>query len=167
MEVTGAAERPSARGPAEWFTGEVWMDEIASLPGPGPVRALRVHFTPGARTAWHAHPLGQVLHIVEGVGRVQSESGPVRQVRPGDTVVAGPGEKALARRGPRPPDVPPRDRGGGDRLARARHRRGLPGNARPLVTAAAGSTPALRQPVRPGGRHDRPPAGHPVLDTES
>ena len=66
MEVTGAAERPSARGPDEWFTGEVWMDEIASLPGPGPVRALRVHFTPGARTAWHVHPLGQVLHIVEG-----------------------------------------------------------------------------------------------------
>ena len=73
MEVTGAAERPSARGPAEWFTGEVWMDEIASMPGPGPVRALRVHFAPGARTAWHVHPLGQVLHITEGVGRVQGE----------------------------------------------------------------------------------------------
>jgi quercetin dioxygenase-like cupin family protein len=93
MEVTGAAERPSARGPAEWFTGEVWTDEIASLPGPGLVRALRVHFTPGARTAWHAHPLGQVLHITEGVGRVQGENGPVRQVRPGDTVVVGPGER--------------------------------------------------------------------------
>jgi quercetin dioxygenase-like cupin family protein len=93
MEVTGAADRPSARGPAEWFTGEVWTDEIASLPGPGLVRALRVHFTPGARTAWHAHPLGQVLHIIEGVGRVQGETGPVRQVRPGDTVVVGPGER--------------------------------------------------------------------------
>lgn len=93
MEVTGAVDRPSARGPAEWFTGEVWTDEIASLPGPGLVRALRVHFTPGARTAWHAHPLGQVLHIIEGVGRVQGENGPVRQVRPGDTVVVGPGER--------------------------------------------------------------------------
>jgi quercetin dioxygenase-like cupin family protein len=93
MEVTGAAERPSTRGPAEWFTGEVWTDEIALLPDPGLVRALRVHFTPGARTAWHVHPLGQVLHIVEGVGRVQGESGPVRQVRPGDTVVVGPGER--------------------------------------------------------------------------
>ena len=93
MEVTGAAERPSARGPAECFTGEVWTDEIALLPDPGLVRALRVHFTPGARTAWHAHPFGQVLHIVEGVGRVQGESGPVRQVRPGDTVVVGPGER--------------------------------------------------------------------------
>ena len=82
MRVTGAAECPSTRGPAEWFTGEVWTDEIALLPDPGLVRALRVHFTPGARTAWHAHPLGQVLHVVEGVGRVQGESGPVRQVRP-------------------------------------------------------------------------------------
>ena len=81
MEVTGAAERPSARGPAEWFTGEVWMDEIASMPGPGPARALRVHFAPGARTAWHVHPLGQVLHVTEGVGRVQGKTGPVRQVR--------------------------------------------------------------------------------------
>jgi len=93
MRVTGAAECPSTRGPAEWFTGEVWTDEIALLPDPGLVRALRVHFTPGARTAWHAHPLGQVLHVVEGVGRVQGESGPVRQVRPGDTVVVGPGER--------------------------------------------------------------------------
>ena len=93
MEVTGAAERPSARGPAEWFTGDVWTDEIAPLPGPGPVRALRVHFTPGARTAWHVHTAGQVLHIIEGVGRVQGETGPVRQVRPGDTVVVGPGER--------------------------------------------------------------------------
>ena len=93
MEVAGAADRPSARGPAEWFTGDVWTDEIAPLPGPGPVRALRVHFTPGARTAWHVHPLGQVLHVIEGVGRVQGETGPVRQVRPGDTVVIRPGER--------------------------------------------------------------------------
>jgi len=93
MEVTGAAARPSTRGPAEWFTGEVWTDEIASLAQPGLVRALWVHFTPGARTAWHVHPHGQVLHIVEGVGRVQGESGPVRQVRPGDTVVIGAGER--------------------------------------------------------------------------
>jgi quercetin dioxygenase-like cupin family protein len=93
MEVTNAADRPSARGPAEWFTGEVWQDEIANLTDPGLTRALRVHFMPGARTAWHAHPLGQVLHIIEGAGRVQGESGPVRQVRPGDTVVVGPGER--------------------------------------------------------------------------
>ena len=93
MEVTGVGARPSKRGPADWFTGEVWMDEVASLPEPGLVRALRVHFAPGARTHWHVHPLGQVLHIVDGVGRVQGEDGPVRQVRPGDTVVVGPGER--------------------------------------------------------------------------
>jgi quercetin dioxygenase-like cupin family protein len=93
MEVSGAAERPVTRGPGEWFTGEVWLDEIAVLPEPGLARALRVHFTPGARTAWHVHPRGQILHIVEGVGRVQGEEGPVRQVRPGDTVVIAPGER--------------------------------------------------------------------------
>lgn len=95
MEVTGPAARPSSPGPARWFTGSVWLDEIASVPGPGPgqLRALRVHFAPGARTAWHAHPLGQVLHITEGMGRVQGEEGPVRDVRPGDTVVVAPGER--------------------------------------------------------------------------
>jgi quercetin dioxygenase-like cupin family protein len=92
MEVMGAASRASALGPADWFTGQVWMDEIAILPEPGLVRSLRVHFSPGARTAWHAHPLGQVLHVLDGVGRVQAEGGPVVEVRPGDTVVAGPGE---------------------------------------------------------------------------
>lgn len=93
MDVTGADDRRSTRGPADWFTGDVWMDEIAVLPAPGLLRALQVHFAPGARTAWHVHPLGQVLHIVEGAGRVQGESGPVRQVGPGDTVVVGPGER--------------------------------------------------------------------------
>ena len=75
MEVMGAASRVSSRGPADWFTGQVWIDEIAVLPEPGLVRSRRVHFSPGARTAWHAHPLGQVV-----------------EVRPGDSVVAGPGE---------------------------------------------------------------------------
>ena len=95
-----AQRRPATRGPAGWFTGEVWMDELATLPEPGLVRALRVHFTPGARTAWHVHPLGQVLHIVEGVGRVQGEGGPVRQVCPGDTVVVGPGRDTGTARPP-------------------------------------------------------------------
>ena len=93
MEVAGAADRPTSSGPAEWFTGQVWMDEVAVLPEPGLVRALRVHFSPGARTAWHVHPLGQVLHITEGVGRVQGASGPAREVRSGDTVIVGPGER--------------------------------------------------------------------------
>lgn len=92
MEVNGAGERSSAPGPADWFTGQVWMDEVGALPAEA-ARALHVHFTPGARTAWHAHPGGQVLHITGGVGRVQGESGPVREVRPGDTVVIGAGER--------------------------------------------------------------------------
>lgn len=92
MELKPAASRVSSAGPAEWFTGQVWMDELGALPGLA-VRALRVTFAPGARTAWHAHPGGQVLHVVDGVGRVQSAGGPVRPLRPGDTVVAGPGEQ--------------------------------------------------------------------------
>lgn len=90
MELNPAASRRSAAGRADWFTGQVWMDELGALP-PAGIRALRVTFSPGARTAWHAHPGGQVLHVVDGVGRVQSAGGPVRQIRPGDTVVAGPG----------------------------------------------------------------------------
>jgi quercetin dioxygenase-like cupin family protein len=92
MELKPAASRVSTAGPADWFTGQVWMDDLGALPGLG-VRALRVTFSPGARTAWHAHPGGQVLHVMDGVGRVQSAGGPVRQLRPGDTVVAGPGEQ--------------------------------------------------------------------------
>lgn len=92
MELKPAASRVSAAGPADWFTGQVWMDELGVLPGPG-VRALRVTFSPGARTAWHAHPGGQVLHVVDGAGLVQSAGGPVRRIRPGDTVVSGPGEQ--------------------------------------------------------------------------
>ncbi len=93
VEVTGAGARRSSHGPAEWFTGEVWIDEVGNMPTADPVRALHVHFTPGARTAWHTHPGGQVLYIVDGVGRVQAEGEPVREVRPGDTVHIGAGER--------------------------------------------------------------------------
>ncbi len=88
MEVTGAAGRPSARGPAEWFTGEVWQDEIASLPDPGLARALRVHFMPGARPP-HVHTSGANRG---GLGRVQGER-PGRS-RPDDDLVPG---RALSR----------------------------------------------------------------------
>ena len=64
MELKPATSRVSAAGPADWFTGQVWMDELATLPGTA-VRTLRVTFSPGARTAWHAHPGGQVLHVVD------------------------------------------------------------------------------------------------------
>jgi quercetin dioxygenase-like cupin family protein len=84
----------SGRGPEEWFTGEVWLDQIGEpLPAPSRMRALSVHFTPGARTAWHRHPLGQLLHVTEGIGRVQSKGGPVEEIRAGDTIRFEPDEE--------------------------------------------------------------------------
>jgi quercetin dioxygenase-like cupin family protein len=77
-------------GPGEWFTGQVWLDELTSGGSPGVV-AMNVRFSPGARTAWHSHPHGQVLHVTDGVGRVQSEGGPVTEIRVGDTVHIEPG----------------------------------------------------------------------------
>lgn len=82
----------TGQGPAEWFTGTVWMDPIAEAAPPSRVRAASVHFPPGARTAWHAHPFGQILHVTEGAGLVQSRGGPVEEIRSGDTVVTGAGE---------------------------------------------------------------------------
>ncbi|HSV66531.1 MAG TPA: cupin domain-containing protein [Mycobacteriales bacterium] len=82
----------SALGPAEWFTGTAWIDRIAVASAPSRLVANSVHFTPSARTAWHQHAYGQILHITEGVGRVQHRSGPVVEVRAGDTVVTLPGE---------------------------------------------------------------------------
>jgi quercetin dioxygenase-like cupin family protein len=82
-----ARNRPDTKlGPAEWFTGTVWLDEIAAPPAPSRLRVNSVHFTPGARTAWHRHPLGQVLHVTEGAGLVQDRGGPVQEIRAGDTV---------------------------------------------------------------------------------
>ena len=93
MEIISAAKRASRRGPADYFTGTVWQDPIFDAPQPARIRALKVTFEPGARTAWHTHPLGQTLHVLSGVGRVQSEGGPVLEIRPGDTVWIPPGEK--------------------------------------------------------------------------
>jgi quercetin dioxygenase-like cupin family protein len=91
MEITRT--RPDTRpGPAEWFHGQVWVDTIATPAAPSRVRVVSVHFAPGARTAWHRHPFGQVIHITEGTGRVQRRGGPVETVRAGDTVVFAAGE---------------------------------------------------------------------------
>jgi quercetin dioxygenase-like cupin family protein len=76
-----------------YFTGTVFQDIIINSPDPARVRAVRVTFEPGARTNWHTHPLGQTLHVLSGVGRVQSWGGPVREIRAGDTVWIAPGEK--------------------------------------------------------------------------
>ncbi|MEV6548323.1 cupin domain-containing protein [Streptomyces sp. NPDC051597] len=91
MQVT--RQRPaSVRGPAEHFTGTVWLDEIAAPPSPSRLRMFSVHFAPGAHTAWHRHPHGQVLHITEGEGLVRRRGGPVEPVRAGDTVWIEPDE---------------------------------------------------------------------------
>jgi quercetin dioxygenase-like cupin family protein len=93
MDIHRAGARQTRRVPADWFTGTVWQDPIVEAPEPARVRAVRVSFEPGARTAWHTHPLGQTLHVVSGLGRVQTWEGPVREIRPGDTVWIPPHEK--------------------------------------------------------------------------
>ena len=79
-------------GPRDWFTGQVWMDEIATPGPPSRVRMLSVHFAPGGRTAWHHHPFGQILHVTEGEGLVQRRGGGREPIRAGDTVQAEAGE---------------------------------------------------------------------------
>ena len=80
-------------GPADWFTGAVFIDAVAAPSAGSRLSAANVHFTPGARTAWHTHPHGQTLHILAGAGRVQKAGGPVQEVLPGDTVWFEPGER--------------------------------------------------------------------------
>ncbi|WP_419909988.1 cupin domain-containing protein [Hoeflea sp.] len=93
MEIYKAGSRPTDAGSVDYFTGTVTMDPIVSAPEPASVRALRVRFAPGARTAWHTHPLGQTLHVVSGAGYVQKEGEPAKRILPGDTVWIAPGEK--------------------------------------------------------------------------
>lgn len=85
-------KQPTAKGPAEWFTGDVWIDAIAQGQGSPPLSIGSVHFTPGARTAWHRHSIGQTLYVTEGEGRVQSRDEPAVTIRPGDVVQAPGGE---------------------------------------------------------------------------
>ena len=93
MDVTRGGSRPSRAGPAEYFTGAVRIDPLVDAPAPARVAAASVTFEPGARTAWHAHPLGQTLIVTAGCGRVQRWGGAVEEVRPGDVVWFPPGEK--------------------------------------------------------------------------
>jgi quercetin dioxygenase-like cupin family protein len=79
-------------GPAETFTGQVWMDKVAMADDEAQrLHVLKVHFTPGARSAWHSHPVGQVLYVLDGIGRVQDRNGPLREIRGGDSVITAPG----------------------------------------------------------------------------
>ena len=82
----------TGRGPAEWFTGDVYIDQVAVPAGTSTFAAAAVHFTPGARTAWHTHPNGQTIWVLEGVGLCQRRGGPVEVIRPGDRVFFEPGE---------------------------------------------------------------------------
>lgn len=91
MKITRSS-LATAKGPAEWFTGDVYIDTIAANPDPSRVQAANVHFTPGARTAWHTHSLGQTIYVLEGVGRCQREGDQVEEIRPGDSVYFEPGE---------------------------------------------------------------------------
>lgn len=93
MDVTPLGTHPTKRAPDSYFTGTVWQDPVVETPAPARLRATRVSFEPGARTAWHTHPLGQTLYVLTGVGRVQALGGPVREIRAGDTVFFAPGEK--------------------------------------------------------------------------
>lgn len=93
MIIHRSGSRPSRRAPAEYFTGTVWQDPIVEAEAPARLRAAMVRFDPGARTNWHTHPLGQTLHVVSGLGLFQGAEGPVRFIRPGDTIWIPAGER--------------------------------------------------------------------------
>ena len=92
MQITRSSIE-TMTGPSEWFTGDVFIDGVASPTAPSRLGAAMVHFTPGARTAWHTHPLGQTIYVTEGVGRCQRRGGPIEVIRPGDRVFFEPGEE--------------------------------------------------------------------------
>jgi quercetin dioxygenase-like cupin family protein len=99
MEVTrnGVATNP---GPSEWFTGAVYLDPVAVPSGASRLSATNVHFTPAARTAWHTHPNGQTIFVVEGIGLAQRRGGPIEVIRPGDRIFFEPGEEHWHGAGP-------------------------------------------------------------------
>ena len=93
MEIKRNGSQPSGKGPAEWFTGNVRIDPLSNAPAPARVSIASVTFEPGARTAWHSHPLGQTLIVTAGCGRVQNWDGPIEEIKPGDVAWCPPGEK--------------------------------------------------------------------------
>lgn len=92
MKIFPESDRPTRQGPAEWFTGTVWIDPVVTGAPPAHIQAARVAFAPGARTNWHTHPRGQTLHVLQGVGRVQLRGEPRREIHPGDVVWIEAGE---------------------------------------------------------------------------
>lgn len=93
MEIKHPGSQPSTKGPAEYFTGTVRIDPLFAAPDPARVAGAHVTFEPGARTAWHTHPLGQTLIVTSGCGRAQRWGGPIEEIRPGDVIWFAPGEK--------------------------------------------------------------------------
>ena len=93
MEIKRPGSQRSSKGPADWFTGTVRIDPLFEAPAPARVRGASVTFEPGARTAWHTHPLGQTLIVTAGRGRVRREGGPIEEIGPGDVVWFSPNEK--------------------------------------------------------------------------
>ena len=93
MDTKRNGSQPSSKGPEEWFTGTVRIDPLFAASEPARTAGAYVTFEPGARTAWHTHPLGQTLIVTAGCGRVQREGGPVEEIRPGDVIGFAPGEK--------------------------------------------------------------------------
>ena len=93
MQIKRCGAQPSGAGPAEYFTGRVRIDPMTAAPDPAPFSCASVTFEPGARTAWHTHPLGQALIVTAGCGWAQTDGGPVETIRAGDTVWFAPGER--------------------------------------------------------------------------
>ncbi len=93
MKIFSSDSRISKKANSDWFTGEVWQDVIVEAPDPARIRALRVTFLPGSRTAWHTHPLGQTLHVLEGIGLIGVRAGEVNIIKPGDTIWIPPDEE--------------------------------------------------------------------------
>lgn len=93
MEIVAAGARSGRRGPSDWFTGDVLMVPLVEAADPARLRAVMVTFAAGARTHWHTHPLGQMIHVVSGRGRARVAGGPVVRIGPGDTVWFAPGER--------------------------------------------------------------------------
>ncbi|XDB00397.1 cupin domain-containing protein (plasmid) [Sulfitobacter sp. LCG007] len=100
MQIYRAGHAASRKGPSEWFTGQVRLDPLFNPDAPDRVQGALVTFDPGARTAWHTHPLGQTLIVTAGLGRAQRAGGPVEEIRPGDVVFFAPGEKHWHGAGP-------------------------------------------------------------------
>ncbi|MCW1407087.1 cupin domain-containing protein [Rhizobium sp. 1AS11] len=93
MEIKRSGSQPSGKGPADWFTGSVRVDPLFAVTNPARAAGASVTFEPGARTAWHTHPLGQTLIVTSGFGRVQREGGPIEEIRAGDVVSFAPAER--------------------------------------------------------------------------